>query len=296
MVLVPFTLPLANGAPPGYEWANRSESATSSDTAFDTGIDQRDCFRGTNRCVVCGSGLRTALQRCYGIPKVEKETWNDLKRREWIPMQAKNSPAHEPRNGLLMCATHQLAFEGLDYFIRYMPDARKFILINYNNERDLAPYHGKALALDTGHRYSPFPSVFIIHEMRVRGRHPFTPVIPDVDIEDDPPFQDWIVRDGLFDPNTRSFVRAAPRREGNGHGNKNNSNSNNNDNVVSPMPGVFGSQSTGQGQGLPLNNDVIRDILQATHQMESWKACQIEGTDWSGTAENIKKYQALSEK
>jgi hypothetical protein len=42
---------------------------------------------------------------------------------------------------------------------------------------------------------------------------------------------------------------------------------------------------------LELNADVIADILAATHAMPSWKACQMENTSWSGTAdENIQKY------
>ncbi|KAF8338519.1 hypothetical protein F5887DRAFT_982643 [Amanita rubescens] len=42
---------------------------------------------------------------------------------------------------------------------------------------------------------------------------------------------------------------------------------------------------------LALNADVIADILAATRAMPSWKACQVEGTDWTGTAEeNIQKY------
>jgi len=42
---------------------------------------------------------------------------------------------------------------------------------------------------------------------------------------------------------------------------------------------------------LALNPDVIADILAATRAMPSWKACQMEGTGWTGTAEeNIQKY------
>jgi len=40
-----------------------------------------------------------------------------------------------------------------------------------------------------------------------------------------------------------------------------------------------------------MNEDVVNDILAATHAMPSWKACQMEGTTWTGTGEeNIKKY------
>jgi hypothetical protein len=40
-----------------------------------------------------------------------------------------------------------------------------------------------------------------------------------------------------------------------------------------------------------MNADVIAEILTATHAMPSWKACQVDGTSWTGTAqENIEKY------
>ena len=43
--------------------------------------------------------------------------------------------------------------------------------------------HGKAIALDFSDRHAPFPSAFIIHEMRVSKFHPFSPV--DLNVEDD---------------------------------------------------------------------------------------------------------------
>jgi hypothetical protein len=39
--------------------------------------------------------------------------------------------------------------------------------------------------------------MFIIHEMRVRGFHPFQPVAPTV--PDDIPWQDWILSNQVFD-------------------------------------------------------------------------------------------------
>ena len=40
-----------------------------------------------------------------------------------------------------------------------------------------------------------------------------------------------------------------------------------------------------------MNADVVSDILAATYAIPSWKACQMEGTRWTGTGEeNIKKY------
>jgi hypothetical protein len=42
----------------------------------------------------------------------------------------------------------------------------------------LQDFHGKAIALDIRDHHAPFPSRFILHEMRVRGFHPFEPVQP----------------------------------------------------------------------------------------------------------------------
>ena len=72
---------------------------------------------------------------------------------------------------------------------------RKFVLVNYSNRVRLRPFHGKAVALDVGDRHAPFPGLFIIHEMRVRGHHPFAPVT--LDVPDEIPWQDWLVSKGV---------------------------------------------------------------------------------------------------
>jgi hypothetical protein len=57
-----------------------------------------------------------------------------------------------------------------------------------------------------------------------------------------------------------------------------------------PTATSAGNTSPGQCV-LALNDNVIADILAATRAMPSWKACQMEGTSWTGTAEeNIQKY------
>ncbi|KAG6889212.1 hypothetical protein C0995_002672 [Termitomyces sp. Mi166 len=86
--------------------------------------------------------------------------------------------------------------------------SRKYILVNYSDHPDLQKYHGKVIALDVSDRYAPFPSLFIVHEMRVRGRHPFHVIRTLVPAQ--PAFQDWVYTDGVFDPNTNSFIRAMP--------------------------------------------------------------------------------------
>lgn len=72
----------------------------------------------------------------------------------------------------------------------------KFVLVNYSDEPALQPFHGKAIALDSAHRHAPFPALFIIHEMRVRGFVPLGPPNPDLPVGS--PWQDWILSDGVL--------------------------------------------------------------------------------------------------
>ncbi|CAA7260764.1 unnamed protein product [Cyclocybe aegerita] len=281
--LPPFSLPLPARDPPlGYGWEARDVSALSTTTAFDTGIDQRDVFLGRPRCIVCGMDVRTILQHCHIIPVSEDETWRDLKRRRWLPSQAKDRPRHEPRDGMLMCRNCHSSFNSYHFFIRFLPDSRKFVFVNYSEEGYFQPFHGKAVALDLKDRYAPFPALFIIHEMRVRGFHPFKPTAPTM--PDIISWQDWILSGGVLNSVSDSFRRDLPPG----------------DDVddVQPLPqlqstmsaGNTGSESSG-GHTLALNEDVIAQILEATWASPSWKACQMEGTSWDGTAEeNMQKY------
>ncbi|KXN91128.1 hypothetical protein AN958_02905 [Leucoagaricus sp. SymC.cos] len=162
---------------------------------------------------------------------------------------------------------------------------RKFVLVNYSNKLSLQQFHGKAIALDIKDRYTPFPSLFILHEMRVRGFHPFEPIEPDM--PDDGPWQDWITSDGVFDNVSDSFKRDSP--PDNGDNNNNNSFSTQSQPQHQPTTSTGGA-SSGKRK-VTMNADVIAEILAATRAMPSWKACQMEGTSWTGTAqENIEKY------
>ena len=39
------------------------------------------------------------------------------------------------------------------------------------------------------------------------------------------------------------------------------------------------------------DNNLIEELLAVTRVLPSWKACQVEGTSWAGTAqENIERY------
>jgi hypothetical protein len=159
---------------------------------------------------------------------------------------------------------------------------QKFILINYSDNPILRPFHGKAIAIDIMDHHAPFPSIFIIHEMRVRGHNPFQPVVHDV--PDNLPWQDWVLSDGVFDNISGSFKREKPPRK------PNNNTSAQAQLQFQPMTTSAGGAPSGR-RTLALNADTITDILAATHAMPSWKACQMEGTSWTGTAEeNIQKY------
>ena len=156
------------------------------------------------------------------------------------------------------------------------------MFINYSGEPQLQPFHGKAIALDIRDHYAPFPSLFIIREMRVRAFHPFQPDAPA--ISHDLSWQDWISSDGFFDDISGSCNRAALPENGN-------------DDKGGPasaqtqVPTTGGGGGSAVGLALELNLDVIAEILSATRAMPSWKACQMEGTSWTGTAEeNIQKY------
>ncbi|KAG2370164.1 hypothetical protein BDR07DRAFT_1467937 [Suillus spraguei] len=284
-----FPLPLSpSGPPPGYGWEDRDMSTFSGTSGFTTGINARDKFFGRARCVICGCA-------CHIIIDSDEEIWCKLKTLNWIPQQAKSTPRHELRDGLLMCGNHQRVYDRYYFFIRFFPDAssissftreqiRKFVFINFSGDEELQQFHGKAVALDIRDHHAPFPSTFIIHEMRVRGYHPFQPIA--LAMPDDIPWQDWVLSDGVFNNNAGTFNRDSPT-------------DNNNQSVpqlqFQPTTTSIGDTSSGPGTcTLALNADVISDILTATHAMPSWRACQMEGTSWSGTAEENKISRNMS--
>ncbi|EPS99344.1 hypothetical protein FOMPIDRAFT_1124464, partial [Fomitopsis schrenkii] len=258
--------------PDGFHWDDRSISALSTTTAFNTRIDNRDDFLGMPSYVVCGvSGI---TQHCRIIPKSDPGAvrhWNELKEHAWIPPQAKGEE-HEPRNGLLMCANHHIWFDNHTFFIRI----QRFVFVNYSGNSSMQAFHGKAIALDINDKHAPFPSLFIIHEMRVRGHNPFQPVSPDT--PDDITWQDWITTDGVLqeDGGPGLFRRDGPRHSP----------------VINALPPTTMETSAGgTGISMALNQDVIMEILTASRASPSWKACVMEGTSWEGSAEeNIDKY------
>ncbi|KAF8968550.1 hypothetical protein BDZ97DRAFT_1755217 [Flammula alnicola] len=152
------------------------------------------------------------------------------------------------RRGLQYC---HIASNQSRKFI-HRKQTRKFVFVNYSGSLDLQLFHGKAIALDTSDRHAPFPSLFIIHEMRVRGFHPFKPVAPA--IPDDIPWQDWILSPNILKNAAGLFNRDRLPR---------NSNNNISAQPQQPMTTSVVGASSG-GRTLEPNADVIADILAAT--------------------------------
>ncbi|KAH9031060.1 hypothetical protein EDB84DRAFT_1588574 [Lactarius hengduanensis] len=238
-----FPLPLPS-QPPDYGCVERNCSAFSTTTAFETSIDQRDKFLGRRRCVIF-------LQHVNIVDEVE-HSWPGvtLGRCHWIPSRTEKCLLYDPRNGLLMCANHQLLFDGYHFFIRFLPDVQKYVLVNYSGRPGLQSFHGKAIALDIKDHHAPSPALLIIHEMCVRGCHPFTPLDPDM-----PKDSHWIESDGIFAELPDNSVTVQP---------------------PSWLPfATMNAGGTSSGKRtLPLNADVVADILAASRAMPLWKACE----------------------
>ncbi|KAF9476074.1 hypothetical protein BDN70DRAFT_952691 [Pholiota conissans] len=256
-----FLRPLPSNRSPGYSWEEYNASVISTTTAFNTVVDQRDTFLGRPRCLICG------LDDCHIIgdsdPQISNsEQWSNLKARCWIPSQA--HPRHEPRSGLLMCAHHHLSFDAYAFFMRFLPD-QAFVLVNYSNKPSLRQYHGKTIALDVKDRHdATFASLFILQDTRVH----------------------LIFSDGAFDNVSGSFNYVSPP------GNEDNGNVISTQSLSQFQPTTMSIADASSGpRRLALNAEVAADILAATCEILSWKVCQIEGTSWTGMAEeNVKKY------
>jgi hypothetical protein len=174
--------------------------------------------------------------------------------------------------------------------ITHMKQDRKFVFIEYSDRPnvDIQPFHGKAVALDISDKHAPFPSLLIIHEMRVRGFNPFHNASPD--LPDVITWQDWITTSGVLDGSQSHFHRHSRGLRGSGS--------------AGPLqiPSITPiNTSGGSGSGtrrLELTEDIIAEILAVTHAMPSWKECEMgeEETRWVGTAEeNTKKYLSISQ-
>ncbi|KAF5367420.1 hypothetical protein D9758_003614 [Tetrapyrgos nigripes] len=273
------SLPLPSNCPFPYPQADLiSESHTS---AFTAGIDKRDVFRGVQRCVICGTA--EPLEHAHIIPRVEDRPWNDLKARDWVPNTVKRVD-FEPRNGILLCKNCHNLFDRYRYFIRYIPKTKRFLFVNYGDISS-EPYtklHFRYIGLRHQDRYSPIPTLFLIHECRVRGFHPFKSI---QELPSDFQWADWIPQTAENDIDRSPLPPSSPP--------------NNPPHEDSAGETGGGYDSTGSATGetrrfLTFDEHTIQGILQAQRNLPTWKACIIENTSWKGSAEeNIEKYKEV---
>ena len=173
---------------------------------------------------------------------------------------------------------------------------RKYVFINVSGSPWLRSYHGKAVALSPDDRHAVFPTAFLIHEVRARAFHPF--VDGRFDIPAPIQFQDWIFKEGyVADDGTLMHKHKSSRPA-------------QIDPTATPMHPVPGLGPAGDSSATQTDSQErpgqqpsqlayidqadVAKILAATHQMFSWRACMMEGTDWSGTTEqNVQKYNEL---
>lgn len=194
-----------------------------------------------------------------------------------------------------MSRNHQLSFNNHEFFVSFSPDVssiylcfasrkqtRQFVFVNYCGHENFAQFHGKVIVLDIMDRHAPFPSLFIIHEKRVRGYHPFAPLTPAM--PDEITWQDWTLSGSMLN-SSGGFIRDGPPGEGNNSvpaqlqcqptGSTFIRDSPSNGNNVVPAQTHF-QPTTERADGAPhgthplaLNADVINDILAATRAMPS---------------------------
>ncbi|KAH9917371.1 uncharacterized protein BXZ73DRAFT_53366 [Epithele typhae] len=252
------SVPLAQ-LPPEYALEDDRRSETSSSTAFTTGINRRDNYTASY----------VGFVRC-------QKSWQGLRQRLWLPATARASAKHDPRNGFVICPNHHHQFNFYMFFIRFIPHSditrARYVLINLGQLQDLDEFHGKAVALDPQDALAPFPSLFLIHEMRVRGFNPLNTTIPDVpeDIE----WQPWIPRENVLRTDG-----------GQGHFDR--------DGVLVRADDGRTRGASGPRHPLPSVDNSVAQILRAQRLMPTWRAFVMENTVRDGTAEeNTQKFIA----
>jgi hypothetical protein len=212
-----------------------------------------------------------------------------LLQRSWIPATSR-SVKHESRNGISMCATHHVNFDRHRFYIRYFEQYRKFVMVNHSRHPMLEQYHGKAVLLDPDNTRVPFYTLFIIHEIRVRGRWPF---MGDRAISSPVSDADWITQRLNQQPVQGLPPSLAPPLQGpdgstllpaSAPGGSSDSG------LVSYMTGPSGEQYIVFTN--PFNSPAaLEKEVKALRQTSTWKACIIENTSWEGTGtENISRY------
>ncbi|KAJ7356599.1 hypothetical protein DFH08DRAFT_461346 [Mycena albidolilacea] len=113
-----------------------------------------------------------------------------------------HNPAHRTPN-LGAAQNQRLDFDTFYYHLHYVPTVRltrfdhtnahlqHLGYVDHSNSRAGVPFHRKYLPINMNDKHTPFPALFIIHEIRVRRSRPSqTP--PTVDPET-PVWTDWIM-------------------------------------------------------------------------------------------------------
>jgi hypothetical protein len=222
------------------------------------------------------------------------EKWADLIRYKWLPEEARRVVEHEPRNVITLCLNHATSFKYFCFFIRYIPQVivldlscsyslekqvQRYVFINHSGSKDDIRFHGKAIALDKEDKHAPFPALFIIHEIRVRAHNPFRP--PMRDFIDPETWQKWITTSGVLNTFMTPDRPGLFLKKGDSRRDRQNT-----EGSINFPPAI--------GSTLGIKKSTVDEILAATRSSASWKACEMEGTSWKGTAEeNIAKYRQL---
>jgi hypothetical protein len=161
----------------------------------------------------------------------------------------------------------------------------------------LEPYHGRAVWLFPDNPRVPFHGTFLDHEMRVCGCWPYLPYFADRPIGLPIQWQDWIVEKEESEDNemgddlslTSTLLKAGQ--------------SGCDSNITMCARPVQVTSNTVPKNKNPTtitfsnpiaNPSELEAVMCSARQEPNWKAAQIEGESWEGTAEaNILKYQKI---
>ncbi|KAF9527592.1 hypothetical protein CPB83DRAFT_856056 [Crepidotus variabilis] len=75
----------------------------------------------------------------------------------------------DPKNAMLMCHNHKLAFNKYLFYIRWIPSSDEFLIVNHSQSEEYEDIHGRVLRFTSR---SPYPTALLWHESRVRGFNP----------------------------------------------------------------------------------------------------------------------------
>ncbi|KAF8335494.1 uncharacterized protein EI90DRAFT_337948 [Cantharellus anzutake] len=275
MEWTPSPFNLLDGNP--FQYSDHTISTISGTEAFKSGIQTR----GADLCVICGFSQPRSLYYCHIIPRVECDTWQAMKDSGFVPAAAK-SVMHEARNGIRLCATHRAYFDTHCFYIRWIPERRRFVFINHSQSEELEVYHGRAINLPEYDDRLPFHGAFLFHEMRVRGHWP---LYEDRAIPLPISWVHWIDEGGNRGHSRRR--RRGP--DGRGHRGRARSRSHRSR-----------ARSRGRGRGRGgdgYNQDpsALEALKKSFAEQPNWRASVMEGTSWEGSAnENAAKWRKLN--